>query len=409
MPPNETIQAKRERRKALTDSVRSLLDSTPADKWKPEHQRKYDTALAQIEAIDGEIDREQKLLDAEAESMFRGNGRTSTTSAASGWTDTNGRPVSVLGPQDKLVDTVRRNYDIDPDETPPGDALAQLVTAAVTGNSNDSIRGLTTGADSEGGFWLAPEVGANIIDLARGMSVATQAGMRTLSMESPEVRLVRVAEDATPEWIGEQNKVQRAEPSFGALRLVAKKLIVHVPVSSELIEDASNLSNELSRLLAESFAAEIDRIALAGDGADGQPVGVLNADGVQAQTPGSYGWESLLDALQALETENFPAGSIIHEPALARALRAQTDSTGQFVTPPTDLADVPRLVSTRLPTNRAIVGNFAETILGVRSQLAISVNQAAGVDRDEFLIAARWRGDFGIARPKGLVTLDVGA
>jgi len=404
----KTIQAMREQRQAVTDRVRKLLDSTPPEKWKDDHQRQYDAALAEVEQIDATIRREQTLLDAEAREML---GQSPTT-AVTGWTDANGRPVQVLGPNDRLADVVRGRDDFDrDDELPAGDKLAQLVTAAVNGGSPETVRALTTGSDTEGGVWLNPTVGAEIIDMARGLSVATRAGMRTLSMESPEVRLVRVVEDAVPSWQGEQQLVKRAEPSFGALRLVAKKLIVHVPVSSELIEDASNLSNELSRLLAESFAAEIDRIALAGDGADGQPVGVLNTDGVQAQTPAAYDWESLLDALQALEDENFGAGSIVHEPALARALRGlrEGSGTGQFLAPPTDLADVPRLVSTRLPTNRAIVGNFAETILGVRSQLAISVNQAAGVDRDEVIVVARWRGDFGIARPRALINLHIGA
>ena len=165
----------------------------------------------------------------------------------------------------------------------------------------------------------------------------------------------------------------------------------------------------MSRLLAEAFAAEIDRIALAGDGKKGQPTGVLFTDGVQAQTPSAYDYESLLDSLQALEDENFPPVASCTTGTGTNAARSSRGSgTGQFLAPPPDLADVPRFVSTRLPTNRAIVGNFAETILGVRSQLAISVNQTAGIERDEVHRVARWRGDFGIARPKGLVHLNIG-
>lgn len=401
------IQAMREKRGQLTASLRALLDKTPADKWSDKDQRQYDNTMAEVEKLDAQIDRAQRALDAEAESMFRNGGRN-TEAAATGWTDANGRPVQVLGPNDRLVDTVRRNFDTEDDERPAGDALAQLVQAVANGGDAAAVRALTTGSDTEGGIWLNPSVGAEIIDLARGMSVAVNAGMRTLSMESPEVRLVRVEEDATPNWIGEQSKVKRAEPSFGALRLVAKKLIVHVPVSSELIEDASNLSNELSRLLAEAFAAEIDRIALNGAGKSGEPIGILNTSTVQSQTPAAYDYEALLDALQALEDENFGAGSMVHEPSLARTLRGQKDSNGQYLAPPADLVEVPRFVSTRLPTNRAIVGNFNETILGVRSQLAISVNESAGLERDEVIVVARWRGDFGIARPRGLVNLNVG-
>src|SRR5688572_3046028 len=68
---SESIQAKRERRNALAKETRNLLDkNTGPTAWGKEQQDKYDANIAEIERIDAEIEREQKLLDLQAEHEF---------------------------------------------------------------------------------------------------------------------------------------------------------------------------------------------------------------------------------------------------------------------------------------------------------------------------------------------------
>lgn len=66
----ETIQQKRERRNALAKEVRNTLDNNRGASWTDEHQALYDKNMAEIQAIDAEIDREQRALDMEADRRF---------------------------------------------------------------------------------------------------------------------------------------------------------------------------------------------------------------------------------------------------------------------------------------------------------------------------------------------------
>lgn len=366
-------------------------------------------AAARIDKISSDMDN-----DDAAEAMFTRNGNNAASQRPE-WMDADGNAVRALGPKDRFSDLIRaRNTDAEP--LPP-DALGRMVKAMVTGDSRSMdaigrdypISSMTTGRDADGGVWIAPEVAGGIIDAARAQSVIVQAGARTIEMTSPEMKLVRVEEDAQPGWLGEKQKAVEDSPGFGALRLVAKKLFVVVPVASELFEDAENLGNELNRLLAEAFAAELDRAGLVGNGKDGAPIGIRNYPGTLSESGTPYDYELLLDALQKVEAANFNPSAVVHPPALARILRGlrEDGATGQYLAPPPDLAEVPRMVTTRLPDEAAILGDLKEMVIGVRSNFSLLISNSARLERDTILIAARWRGDIGIARPKAICNLTV--
>jgi HK97 family phage major capsid protein len=270
---------------------------------------------------------------------------------------------------------------------------------------------LLGGSDGSGGYWISPDLANSVIDSARARSVALRAGVQTVEMTSPEMRMVRVEEDPTISFTGEGNQITPSGIPFGALRLVAKKLACVISVSTELMEDASNLSAELDRLLGEAMASVIDGAILAGTAKKGGIVGILGSAGIQEEAaPGSdkrLGWLNLLDSLQKIETANLAEeAGLILPPAMLRQLRGQTDSEGRFLTPPVDLAETPRWSSTQLPATSGIHGRFAEVVLGVRSQLSIQVSPHIEFDKDRIMVRARWRGDVGLMRPAALVHLS---
>lgn len=56
------IHALRERRDALAHNLANLVDKEKTPKWEPEHQAQYDTAMAEIGAIDGDIKRHNDAM-----------------------------------------------------------------------------------------------------------------------------------------------------------------------------------------------------------------------------------------------------------------------------------------------------------------------------------------------------------
>lgn len=221
--------------------------------------------------------------------------------------------------------------------------------------------------------------------------------------------MVRVEDDPAFAFTGEGQEMSESSAPFGMVRLVAKKLAVQIPISSELIEDAVGLQAELDRLLGESIAASIDSSIYTGDGKKGSFTGILHASHVQELAAGGntvMDWDDLLEAQYKLDVENLGTDArLVLPPAMAKQIRGAKDTEGRYIAPPPDLADTSPLVSTNLPAASGVFGRFIEGILGIRSQLSIMVNPYTLAKRDMYLITARWRGDFALTRPKGLVKL----
>jgi len=71
-----------------------------------------------------------------------------------------------------------------------------------------------------------------------------------------------------------------SNPTFGKIRLAVKKVIGLVPCPDELLEDSAiNLANFLVAIFGEAIAYEEDYRFLRGTGM-GQPLGVINANGI---------------------------------------------------------------------------------------------------------------------------------
>lgn len=67
----QPILALRERRNALANEARKLVNDNKGDQWKPEHNEQFDKVNAEIERIDAEIVRNQKVLDNDAVRAFK--------------------------------------------------------------------------------------------------------------------------------------------------------------------------------------------------------------------------------------------------------------------------------------------------------------------------------------------------
>ncbi len=398
-------------KKGAVEGMRLILDGAENDA--------RDLSAVEQKAFDflsGQIQVAEKAIHARANpDKPRPLGSRSRSGASrSEWTDSNGRPVTVLGRNESVAEAVAQHTGLHQGQI-PSTSLARVIQGMVTGEQAEQITAsgmqasLLTGSDPDGGFFVNPTLAGEMIDHARARSTAIEAGVRTMVMESPEVRIVRVDDDPAFEFTGEGSKFPESQPPFGMVRLVAKKLGVTIPVSRELIEDAIGLQAELDRLLGESIGTSIDAAIYVGDGSKGSFTGILAAKHVQehaATLPKLLSWDDALEAQFMLEQANLGTDtSLVLPPTLAKQLRSEKDGQGRYIEPPSDLRDVPRMVSTNLPEQSGIFGRFSEGILGIRSQLSIQVNPYAQGERDMVLIIARWRGDFAITRPQGLVKL----
>ena len=211
----QSIQALRERRTALAQSLHDMLDKNPGDKWNADLQSKYDESMTEIEAIDAEAQRVQAVLDKIAD--------------------------------DAQVDQVRNVVERKArDEGKPHLAafwkLMRNGERAMTHEDWQTIRNtMSVGTAGQGGYTVPTEVATTVAD-----ALKAYGGMRSVA----EVFRTASGGDInfptsdgtseTGELIGENTTATGADPSFGVATIKTYKFsskIVAVPF--ELLQDSS--------------------------------------------------------------------------------------------------------------------------------------------------------------------------
>ena len=124
----------------------------------------------------------------------------------------------------------------------------------------------------------------------------------------------------------------------------------------------------------------------------------------------------MLDAKLALETVNEGAiTTIVLAPRSNRVLSGLTDTTGQPLTPPPLLANVPILSTMAVPVNEtqgtatnassAFLGDFSQVMVGIRTQLQITVLNERFAEFGQVGFVGWLRADVQVARPAALAKI----
>ena len=223
-----------------------------------------------------------------------------------------------------------------------------------------------------------------LIDLARAKSVLAAAGMRTLLMSSDSLLIPTVESDVTPALRGENDPIAESNPTFGAIRMVAKNAGVLTKVSRELAEDSPELlAEQLGMLLVKAMATTMDSWGL--DGAGGvQPEGLYLASGIG--TTGSIGtvdWNDIADAATAIRKLNHEPTSVILSPT--RYAQLFNSTTGDGVNSAKGWLDIPPtlrgmqfLQTTNNADSKVLVGDFTRYAMGLRSSPLVEATTSGG-------------------------------
>jgi len=365
------------------------------------HSNQHTAKMKEAEAIDGGTGnggRNYKPPHARVSGMFGGNHNAPADVVLE-----DGQKLSLLSKEDKLGN---------------GDyaAIGDVIRGVATGNwgTVDMSASVQGGSNSGGGYMLAPTVANNLIDLARARSVTSDAGVRTLDMPSGDLRLVKLESDPTLGWVAESGEFTQDSPTFGSINMRARKMGVIVRVSREILEDSANASSFIDQILAEAAAAELDRVVLEGSGAGEEPKGILNhADILEEDVSGGIDWDNFITAHRKIRDKNGEPGAIIMPPTVAETLASLkiNSEDNHYAMAPAGVGDLPRFVTSKLGTDKAVLGDFSQVVVGIRSGIEVVASELAsgdnnsGFGRDEVLIRLRWRGDVAVLRPTHIAQL----
>jgi HK97 family phage major capsid protein len=135
---------------------------------------------------------------------------------------------------------------------------------------------------TSGGFLVQTDLGP-MIELLRNKPQVVAAGATTLGGLVGDVALPVQTGTTTAYWVSELGALTDSNSVFGQKKLTPKRLGATIPYTTQFlaqttIDAESFVQNDATTVLN----IEKDRAALLGTGADGQPVGIANTTGINA-------------------------------------------------------------------------------------------------------------------------------
>lgn len=316
-----SIQALRERRNALAQNLQTLVDSDKTPEWKPEHQAQYDTAMAEVGAIDDQIKRHDAALAKIAENALDGNVQAfaddfvKTPGAHKGDNKalrtflTGG--VRAMTPEDIAVQQQRQTPDI---------------RAA-----------MSTTTPGEGGYTVATEYYRQLTE-AMKLTGGIRAVASTLQT-STGAQMNFPAADATSEVgeiVGQNAAVTAGDTTFSNLTMdVYKYSSKKIALPFELIQDSMfDIEGYIQALLATRIGRITGQHFTTGTGT-GQPKGLITAAtvGKTAATGGAttVSYDDLVDLEHSVDPvyrAGLAVGYMMHD-STVKALRKLKDTQGR--------------------------------------------------------------------------------
>jgi HK97 family phage major capsid protein len=245
----ESIQAMRERRNALAKETRNLLDKTPGNAWDEKAQKQYDEKIDEITRIDAAIEREQKLLDLNAEKHFRD-----------------------LGGHERKPDQteVRQIYD----------KLLRQGERALSADEWGKVRNtMSTTTGSEGGFTVQTEVAKTLVEALKdfgGVRLVSQ--LITTEQGNPMNYPTTNGTAEVGELVAENVSATDQDATFGTASLNVFKYsskVITVPI--ELLQDSSvDIEGLINRRIVMRVGRITNQHFTTGTGT-GEPNGVVTA------------------------------------------------------------------------------------------------------------------------------------
>lgn len=419
------------RRTEIRAELQTILDANPDGALPADAEQRFVQLEQEAAALTVREQRQASLDDAArqasgqpagggtVETRVRINGRD--VAAPDGFdgavlTAQNGARVPVLEARHRLASFTPA------EQRGAGVSFGGFLRALYLGPQNDvERRAMAEASVGTGGAMVPTPLAAGIIDLLRAKSVAFRAGVRTVPMDSQTLRFARLIADPVGSWRAEGAPIAEDQPAFDQVTLTAKSWALITKVSRELLEDGANTDAVLREVFAASAALALDRAILFGTGAANQPLGIANTPGIQVVSMGTNGgqfagWAKVLDAVAALEAAN--AGTVtamVAAPRTARAVYGLVDTSGQPLTVPPRLGNIPMLTTTSASVTETqgtsnaassiILGDFGDVYCGLRTSLQVSVLNERYADTGQIGFVSWLRADVLVSRPASMAKI----
>lgn len=379
---NYTVTSLKQARAAIVEG----LDPTDPTDWSA----RQELAAAATAELDRMIAAKQAAMGESARSARPVEGQERTGWQGGGW---GGAPMLRDVATGRAIRTYAAREPIASDGGQPDWGVGDMVRAAVTGDWNrlpSHVRAGSAGVGANGGFLIPSEMAGFVVDLARAKARVLEAGAITVPMTAGNLQVATVTGDPQPGWRGEGKAFPVSQGAYGAVMLTTKVLGVIVPLSLELVMSATNVNELVTSQLTAQMALKIDAAAIAGDGTQDQPRGILSnlpagnvvtlGAAVSAYSP----WSKAVGKCLAANADAAKL-SILHNSDVVTAIDGLADTTGQPMQPPPSYAKIRdagrEYVANGIATagtpkaTYSLVGDYSQVLFGMQQSLMLEVSR----------------------------------
>lgn len=304
--------------------------------------------------------------------------------------DLKGRIIAI---EEKVQERLARGPEAS-DDKPKPISFRKLFRGMISGDwsesgyereaCQESVRALGASGDASGGYLVATQyMPQEFVEYLTANMVTRMAGARELNgLTSSPLDIPRKTGKSTAYWTAENAAITASEMTIGNITMAPHQCSTLTKVSNRLIRMSDPSIESLIREdLAETIGLELDRVALIGDGGDGEPIGIANTTGINTKSMNAVVTLALLeDMISTLEVDNALKGRLgwVFNPREWSIVRALLAAQQVGVRDPYGRDGVagmlwgyPVYLSTQLRTNLGGATDEGEIFFGDWSQLLI--------------------------------------
>ncbi len=383
------------------EAIREGVDPTEADNFDAD----LDLARAGIDAIDVLIEKKRAAQSEAARTAQPVAGQARQHGTPGGGTPRfrGASPVQFRdAASGQLIRAFRHDEPIAGDRLVPDFGIGDVIRANLSGNWShvpSEVRAASLGSGASGAFMVPSDLSGYVVDLARARARVMEAGALSLAMPHGNLSVAVVNSDPEAGWRPELGAIKVSQGTYGRLELRSKMLAVLVPVSLELAMSAANFDQLVTGQIIQKMALQLDAAAIAGDGTQDQPRGIvanLPADHVidvgaalsspTTETPAvAYNkWNSAIGRVLGANAD-LASLSILHNSDVEVALDDLVDTTGQPLMAPPNYRSIRDRGAVRIAngiltegdpaSTYSVVGDFAQCLFGIQSNMMLQIEQ----------------------------------
>lgn len=282
------------------------------------------------------------------------------------------------------------------------------------------------GADKERKYYRTMESGTNkvvipqqladrIIDYARSNS-ALFGNIPVIPMPNNNLTIAVQIKDGVAKFVNEGELIPDTDIAFKPVTLDGKTLALFVPISEQLLETASNLTNQLMTSCARAIALALDKALLYGEGVvkaeeiitKSEIKGVTKYENINKVTCNTTDYDLIIKGAKPIKKGNLIPTDVCLNSDLASELEMLKTTDGQYIVPPKAIEKYKISESNNVNDKEAIVYDRNSLLLGIQKGMTMEWGTSGDMfQRIQKGLRIIIRADLGVTNEKGVTLVTV--